>query len=421
VTRSDDIHFMQRAMALAREGIALASPNPYVGAVVVSQSGEVVGEGMHIYANRKHGEILALEQAGERARGGTLYLNLEPCSHTGRTGPCADAVIAAGVARVVAAMRDPNPLVAGKGFEKLRAAGIEVVEGLLEEEARKLNEAFAKFITTRMPFVILKAGMTLDGKLGYTRGANEVDDSKDPLKPKPGFHPSRRCAPSGDPGLSGAPSGHGEAERWITSEASRAHAQRELRHSVDAILVGIGTVLADDPVLTDRTGMARGRPLLRVVLDSKLRLPLNSQLVKSAAGDVIVFHSYGSDEAIRELEARGVLVEQIAADASGHPEIATVLRRLGELDLLSVLIEGGSAVNWAALTAGVVDKVFLYYAPLILGSSDAVPFARAALRVPRSASEAQPGHGGQERPVHLELIQLHRIGDNIAIEAYVRK
>src|SRR5258708_28442124 len=236
---NDDL-FLGRALELARAGIALTSPNPCVGAVVVTSDGTLVGEAFHTYQGKKHAEILAIERAGERARGGTLYLNLEPCSHQGRTGPCADAVIAAGIRRVVCSMGDPNPMVAGRGFAKLRAAGIQVEVGGFEAEARQLNEAFAKYIRHKTPFVTLKCAMTLDGKI----------------------------APKSAPG----DSSKGEARTaWITGGAARAHVH-QLRHQSDAILTGIGTVLADDPLLTDRTGLPRRRPLLLVVLDSRLRL-----------------------------------------------------------------------------------------------------------------------------------------------------
>ncbi len=408
-TEATDLQFMQRALALARQGIGLASPNPCVGAVVVDAAGQILGEGTHIYAGRKHAEVLALEQAGERALGATLYLNLEPCCHTGRTGPCVDTVIASGVARVVAGMSDPNPLVAGKGFEKLRAAGIEVIQGILEADARKLNEAFAIFIRTRTPFVILKAGMTLDGKLAAP--------SLNPHLPMAG-----RCGAPARPEKI-------EAERWITGEAARAHAQRELRHASDAILVGIGTVLADDPLLTDRSGLPRGRPLFRVVLDSHLRLPLDSQLVRSADNDLLVFHTSGSQAAVQELEARGVRVESIASDASGCPDLAAVLRRLGELNVLSLLIEGGSTINWAALAFGLVDKVFLYYAPKMfipaVRGCGVVPLMRPpadakSLSGEAPAPRAEAGFRPISDVVHLKSMQLHRFGDDFAVEGYIR-
>src|SRR5437867_4842099 len=238
---------MREALDLARQGHAQTSPNPLVGAVVV-RDGEVVGRGFHTWAGRKHAEIVALEQAGDRARGATLYLNLEPCCHTGRTGPCTDPIIAAGVKKVVAAMQDPNPLVAGDGFRKLRAAGIEVeVASEFTAEAEKLNEPFVHFMRTRRPLVTLKTALTLDGKI---------------------------AAPDDNVG-------------WITSEQARAHVQH-LRHASDAILTGIGTVLADNCLLTDRTGLPRSRPLLRIVLDSLLRLPLDSKMLQSARDDLVV-------------------------------------------------------------------------------------------------------------------------------------
>ena len=257
---AQDEHYMRQAIDHARQGTALASPNPRVGAVIVTASGEIAGAGFHTYEGLKHAEVLAMEQAGGQARGATLYLNLEPCSHQGRTGPCADAVITAGIKRVVAAMTDPNPAVTGLGLAKLRGAGVQVEAGLLETEARKLNEAFARYITAKKPLVTIKSGMTLDGKIA----------------PPPEETPH-----------SATPSAGGTTGGWITSEEARAHVQ-ELRHESDAIMVGVGTVLADDPLLTDRTGRNRRRPLLRVVVDSRLRMPLESRLVKTANNDVLV-------------------------------------------------------------------------------------------------------------------------------------
>src|SRR6266849_6652755 len=242
---------MQHALTLARKGIGLASPNPHVGCVIV-RDGEIVGEGFHQYEWRDHAEIVALKTAGEKARGATLYVNLEPCNHTGRTGPCTEAVVAAGVRRVVAAMQDPNPATSGRGFERLRAAGVEIVSGVLEEEARGLNEAFACWIRTKKPFVTLKSALTLDGQLAL------------PKSKKPG------------------------RSHWITSEESRAEVQR-MRHASDALLTGIGTVLADDPLLTDRSGLPRRKRLLRVVLDSKLRISPKSRIVKTADYDLLIF------------------------------------------------------------------------------------------------------------------------------------
>ena len=393
-TEPTDEQFMQHALELAREGIALASPNPCVGAVVVAANGEIVGRGTHTYSGRKHAEVLAIEQAGARARGATLYLNLEPCSHQGRTAPCADAVIAAAVKRVVCAMRDPNPLVAGQGFARLRDAGVEVCEGICEAEAQKLNEAFATYIQRKIPFVTLKTAMTLDGKIAPPPA--ELDDAG-----------AASLTPSGG---------------WITSEAARAHVQ-QLRHASDAIMVGVGTVIADDPLLTDRTGLARRRPLLRVILDSRLRLPLDSRIVKTAREDVLVFCCFAEENKRRELEARGVMVEQVPMQRSddgtivfptgspnvdGRPELDRVMRNLGEREITSLIIEGGALVNWAALSAGIVDKIFFYYAPKILAGTGSIPFALGTGF--RRISEAAT----------VKSLSLHRFGEDFAVEGYLR-
>src|ERR1700682_3195721 len=260
--QTTDEQFLLRALDLAKQGIGLASPKPYVGAVVVDTGGNIVGTGAHTYDGVKHAEVRALEHAGAKANGGTLYINLEPCSHQGRTPPCVEAVIAAGIRRVVASMADPNPAVSGRGFELLRAAGVQVEVGRLEDQARRLNESFAKYIRHGTPLVTLKAAMTLDGKIAP---------------------PPAAVLREGD----GAPSGG-----WITSDLARAHVQ-ELRHQNDALMVGAGTILSDDPLLTDRSGRPRRRPLLRVILDSRLRLPIESRLVQNASADrkndVLVF------------------------------------------------------------------------------------------------------------------------------------
>jgi len=316
---------MRKALQLARAGIGMVSPNPAVGAVVVDASGREVGAGTHTYDGVKHAEVLALAQAGIAARGGTLYLNLEPCSHQGRTPPCADAVIAAGIRNVFCSMEDPNPQVGGRGFAKLRAAGLHVEVGLLEQEARKLNENFAKYIRTRKPLVTLKSAMTLDGKI--------ADASK------PGADPSASV-----PSSEGAHRGY----HWITGETARAHVQ-QLRHQNDAIMAGVGTVLADDPLLTDRSGRPRRRRLLRVVVDTYLRIPLSSRLVQTAENDVLVLCSGGEASAKKPLEAKGIRVEQIAATAEGRPDFAAIVRKLGELEITSLLIEGGALINGAAL------------------------------------------------------------------------
>jgi diaminohydroxyphosphoribosylaminopyrimidine deaminase/5-amino-6-(5-phosphoribosylamino)uracil reductase len=380
-----DEQHVRRALELARAGVGLASPNPAVGAVVVDVSGREVGAGTHTYDAMKHAEVLALEQAGGAARGGTLYLNLEPCSHQGRTGPCADAVIAAGIRRVVCSMQDPNPQVAGQGFAKLRAAGIKVEAGLFEEEARKLNESFAKYIRFRKPLVTLKSAMTLDGKIA------------DATKPGAENSPEARLA---TPPTEGARSGY----HWITGEAARAHVQ-QLRHQSDAILAGVGTVMADDPLLTDRSGLPRRRKLLRVILDSYLRIPPQARVLQTAEQDVLVLCSTAEEQPRKALEARGIRVQQISATADGRPDFAAIVSSLGKLEITSLLLEGGALVNGAALASGEVDKVFLYYAPKIFGEG-AVPFI---------AGESLRG-----KAQCVQRFTLHRFGEDFALEGYLR-
>ena len=339
-TTQDEV-FMQRALQLAAETTALASPNPQVGCVLVDDKNSIIGEGAHLYDNRDHAEIVALKMAAVRGlspRGATAYVTLEPCSHHGRTGPCADALIAAGIARAVIATEDPNPLVSGQGIAKLRAANIEVTLGTLQQPARSLNEAFAHFIQTRTPFVTLKAALSVNGKLA------PPPTSRDSNQP-----------------------------HWLTSPAARAEVQR-LRHASDAILTGIGTVLADDPQLTDRTGLPRRRPLLRVLLDTHLRTPLTSQLVRSAANDLLLLcGSAASPEKIAALEARGAEVKIIPNHAD-RLSLSTVLAELARRNILSLLLEGGSHLNGSFLRQNLVDKAILFYAPTELGDQ-AIPFA----------------------------------------------
>lgn len=373
-----DEQFMRRALELARAGVGLVSPNPAVGAVVVDSAGNEVGSRTHTYDGIKHAEVLALEQAGERARGGTLYLNLEPCSHQGRTGPCADAVIAGGLQRVVCSMQDPNPQVSGQGFAKLRAAGIRVEIGLFEAEAKKLNEGFAKYIRHRIPLVTLKGAMTLDGKIA---------------PPPTGKNPTDVAA-------------GGSTGGWITGELARRHVH-QLRHQHDAIMAGVGTVIADDPLLTDRSGLSRRRPLLRVILDSWLRLPQTSRLVKTAKDDVLVLCASADEAKQKEIEKLGVRIERIAPMADGRPDLCDVLKHLGKHEITGLLIEGGATLNWAALSAGIVDKLFLYYAPKILGEGS----------VPFTAIQDKGSHHGAILAQHL---QLHQFGEDFAVEGYLR-
>src|SRR5579864_2292909 len=386
-SHSADDALLIRALELARQGLGLASPNPYVGAIIADPRGNVVGTGSYTYSGMKHAEILALEAAGEKARGGTLYINLEPHAYQGRTPPCTDALIGAGIQRVVASMPDPNPKVSGQGFEKLRAAGMQVEVGQLEEQARRLNEAFARYIRHGVPLLTLKAAMTLDGKIAPP--PSEVLQQSE-----------------------GVPAGG-----WVTSELARAHVQ-QLRHQHDALLVGVGTILSDNPLLTDRSGRPRRRPLLRVILDSRLRLPIDSRLVQSAAkerkNDVLLFCSSfpeqkQNNEKRAQLEQLGIQVETLSAsEPDGRPGLPSILRRLGQLEITSAMIEGGSAVNWAALAANAVDKVFLYYAPKILAGTGSIPFAAGA------------GFRHLSQAAQVKNIHLHRFGEDFAVEGYLR-
>jgi len=362
--------YMEEALALAREGLGRTSPNPAVGAIVV-RDGEIVGRGSHTWAGVKHAEIRALEEAGERARGADLYLTLEPCSHQGRTPPCADAVIAAGVSRVIVAMRDPNPMVSGEGIRRIEAAGIPVeIDVEATAEAELLNEAFAFAMRNAgRPLVTLKSAVTLDGKI---------------------------AAPEDNSG-------------WITSEQARAHVQ-QVRHLHDAILTGIGTVLGDDPLLTDRTRVARARPLLRIVVDSTLRIPLDSRMVMSAASDLLVVTtSASSADRRRQLESRGVRV-LVADGPGGRTDLRQVVDYLAKEQYRSLMIEAGSKVNWAALEAGVVDKIFFYYAPKILGGMQSLPVVGGA------------GRKHRKDAILFRDVRLHQITrEEFAVEAWVVK
>ena len=360
-----DDKWMRRAVELARNGLGLCSPNPTVGCVILDRHGQLVGEGWHEYDLRDHAEIAALREARELSRGGTAYVTLEPCNHTGRTGPCSQALISAGIARVIAATRDPNPLVAGQGIQTLRDAGVAVEVGLREAEAQHLNEGFARWIVSRRPFVVMKVAMTLDGRIA----------------PPPGTHSKRE-------------------PYWITSEASRAAVQ-PLRWMADAVLTGVDTVIADNPLMTDRSGNARRRPLLRIILDSALRMPLDSQLVTTAQEDVLVFTVSSDAARIEALKKHGVRVEVLPAEAAGttpgRVPLSRVLTRLGEEGILSLLTETGTRLNTALLAAGMVDRLKIFCSPQILGS-DAVPAFR-----------------GLPAPVKFEPAEIERHGNDYSV------
>ena len=338
---------MQRALELARRGIAVTSPNPAVGCVILDRAGQVIGEGWHEYDLIDHAEVIALRVAAQHATsygidnrlfGGTAYVTLEPCNHTGRTGRCTEALIAAGLKRVVAATIDPNPSVAGHGMERLRAAGLETALGVCEAEARRLNEGFARWSQHKRPLVLMKVAMTLDGRIG----------------PPVGQHTARE-------------------PYWITCETARKAVQ-PLRWQADAALTGVDTVLADDPMLTDRSGLRRRRPLLRVALDSALRMPLDAKMVRTANHDLLIFTVSKDEAKIRELRERGARVEVLPAEA-GRVPLGKVLDMLGEEGILTLLTETGTRLNTALLAGGFVDRLHLFVAPQIMGS-DAVPAFR---------------------------------------------
>ena len=322
---------MRRALSLAAKGEGRTSPNPMVGAVIVRQGG-VVGEGWHQRAGRPHAEVEALKQAGSRAQGADMVLNLEPCCHHGRTPPCTDALIAAGIRRVYVGMQDPNPQVAGKGARALRRAGIEVTTGILRKECERLNEVFIKYIRTGLPFVTLKAAISLDGKIATSSGESQ----------------------------------------WITGAAARK-VVHGIRNRVDAIVVGAGTVLKDDPQLTTRLGKKKGRNPVRVVLDTESMVPLKARVFHRTQGDRVIYVT--SDQApvsrLRRLDKAGVEVWRLPEKGEGVA-LEDVMRRLAQNELLHVLIEGGSRINASALGEGIVDKVVFFLAPILIGGNGAV-------------------------------------------------
>jgi len=349
---------MSRALELAARGAGQVSPGPLVGCVVVSPAGEVAGEGFYVFEAIKHAETIALDQAGDKARGATAYVSLEPHAHHGRTSPCTDALIAAGIKRVVAPIEDLNPKVSGKGFAHLRAAGIQVDTGLLREEAAHVNEAYLHFMSTGQPFVHLKLAVSLDGKI-----ATRTGDA-----------------------------------RWITGPEARARAH-ELRHDYDAILVGAGTATTDDPLLTDRSGLPRRRPLVRVILDDAVRLSTSSQLAQTTPqAPVIVF---GNTDDADELNDRGVeIVNLIRGDLRG------VLKELASRSLQSVLVEGGASVAAEFLEAGLVNKVTFFIAPKIIGGTSA-PSAIGGAGIERMSDALE-----------LERINVIQRGKDIEVTGY---
>src|ERR1035441_9526609 len=378
-----DTHWMQRALELARRGIGVTSPNPAVGCVILDRSGQVVGEGWHEYDLLDHAEVVALREAkqhaGDRLKGGTAYVSLEPCNHTGRTPPCTQALIASGLGGVVAATIDPNPAVAGHGMQTLQAAGLQTTIGPCEKEARRLNEGFARWSQHKRPLVLMKVAMTLDGRIAPPAGQHVL-----------------------------------HAPYWITCEAARAAVQ-PLRWQADAAMTGVDTVLADDPMLTDRSGLRRRRPLLRVVLDSALRMPLDSKMVASAQNDVVVFTVSKDEARIGQLRDKGIRVEVLPAEdgvpgdrssstgwKAGRVPLGKVLDKLGEEGILTLLTETGTRLNTALLAGGLVDRVHLFVSPQIMGS-DAVPAFR-----------------GMANAIHMAEVEVERYENDLGLCSLLR-
>ncbi len=358
-----DLTFSKQALDLAYKGIGLVSPNPLVGCVIVGVEGQVVGEGTYKYDDVVHAEAIALEQAGVRARGGTAYVSLEPHSHHGKTPPCTDALINAGISRVVCPIEDPNPLVSGRGFDALRNAGLEVITGILAEEASRLNEAFICWHQKQRPFVHLKLATSIDGRISLT----------------------------------------GSVSTSLSGEVGRERVQ-SLRHQYDAILIGGNTAAVDDPMLTDRSGKLRRRPLVRVILDNRLRIPIESKLVTTAEEyPVIVFTNSREVNKIGELRARGVEIIELEM---GGRDIPGVLNELKERSIQSVLVEGGSEVAGSFCDERLVDKLTFIAAPLVIGGREA----------PNSIGGA--GASSLDEALHLSDITVTQLGSDIEITGY---
>ena len=360
----NDEDYMRRALELAEKGRGHVSPNPMVGAVIV-RDGRIISSGYHHQIGDLHAERDALSRCTEPTQGATIYVTLEPCCHYGKQPPCTDALIAAGFSRVVVGSGDPNPLVAGKGLKILRDAGIEVTEHVLEDECRALNEVFFHYIQTRRPLVIMKYAMTLDGKIACYTGES----------------------------------------RWVTGEQARRHVH-ELRHACSAIMVGIGTVLADDPLLTCR--LEGGVDPIRVVCDTALKIPIGSQIVQTAHEVPTLIATCSADAEKRAaLEARGCELVDVARASDGHLDLGALINLLGAREIDSVILEGGATLNWAAVKAGIVDKVLAYLAPKFFGGAQAkTPVGGQGFASPADALE-------------LRIKSVERLGDDLLVESEV--
>jgi diaminohydroxyphosphoribosylaminopyrimidine deaminase/5-amino-6-(5-phosphoribosylamino)uracil reductase len=360
-----DVTYMQQVLRLAHEGAGYVSPNPLVGCVIV-KDGQVVGQGYHQRFGGPHAEVYALQEAGLQAQGAVLYVNLEPCCHTGKTPPCVEAIVRAGIGRVVAALRDPNPLVAGGGLARLQTAGIPVTLGVCEAEARELNEAFLKYVTRQRPFVTLKCAITLDGKIATRTGAS----------------------------------------RWITGAAAREEVHR-LRHAADAILVGIGTVLLDDPLLTTRLPDRHGVNPLRIIVDSTLRLPLQARVADvTECRTLVATTTRGAGAQRQQLQAQGLEIVTLPAYDDGRVDLKALLQYLGTRGIASVLVEGGATLSAALLQRRLVDKVLFFIAPKIIGG-DGISVVGAC------------GVESMEQVIRLQSLTGQGIGEDMLLQAYL--
>lgn len=359
----DDERYLRQALSLAERGVGWTSPNPLVGAVIV-KDGRVIGEGWHVRCGELHAERHALTRCTEDPRGATMYVNLEPCCHQGRQPPCVDAIIEAGIARVVLGARDPNPSVAGQGIARIRRAGIQVTEGCLAEECRQINEVFFHYIQTKRPFLAMKYAMTQDGKIAAYTGASQ----------------------------------------WISGEESRRHAHA-LRNRYRGILVGVGTVLADDPMLNCR--MEGGRDPIRILCDSQLRTPLTAQVVRTAREIPTILATCCTEEARQAPYREAGCTVIVTPPRDGSVDLSLLMQELGQREIDSVLLEGGGTLNWSALQQGLVQKVYTYIAPKLLGGAGA-----------KSPVEGQ-GFPRPDEAVHLRTRKVTMLGEDLLIESEV--
>lgn len=363
-----DKKYMKLALELAKKGRGRVNPNPMVGAIIV-KDGDIVGRGYHKYFGGCHAEVNALKMAGDNAKGSDIYVSLEPCSHYGKTPPCANALVNAGIKRAIVAMTDPNPLVSGKGIEILKKNEIEVKVGVLEDEAKKLNEIFIKYITQKLPFVIMKTASTLDGKIATFSGKS----------------------------------------RWISCDSSREYAHN-LRNNIMAVMVGIGTVITDDPLLTTRLSGKQTRDPIAVIVDSKLRIPMNSKVLSTALKRKVIIASCKNVDKDKKDELKKMGIDVIETPPmDGKVDLRYLMRKLGYMGIDSILLEGGGTLNFSCLKEGIVDKVVSFISPKIIGGKD--------------AKTSVEGDGVSEISESFKIcnMDVKRIGEDTLIEGYMKK